>query len=441
MMRGERLTKIVQRIAYSRILVPIIIETYPNYLMDIYHEIRQVIPIERPRLLEVPILPLGAYPPKLIRRWNMVAAILPRDHVFDLAEDRRIKKIYYDQPIYAFQYPVVPSEGIFELQRPKLIFTSTFWTKKIIGADIANQKGFTGRGILVSIIDTGVSRYHPQTIRAEFETTIMQYRDENGHGEWVTSCVGGVLAKDILLSAKVDKDVYCEGMAPECGLLAIKALGYYIGTGSTSNIIEGIEISINRGADVINMSLGGPSETDIPEDDPFYPVIKDTSQLGIICCCAAGNEGPGENTICSPGAMPDALTIGAYDPITGEIAEFSSRGKTNWGDIKPDVIAPGVNIDSGIVGILDSAGDKSINRFSPISGTSMATPHVSGLIALMRQAHRDLLGRVLTVYEVKNMMKAWAEDRGITKDNIRGWGPITWQIYEWWLNTQYGITI
>jgi len=251
---------------------------------------------------------------------------------------------------------------------------------------MANRKGFYGRDVTVAVPDTGVSRIHEQTRRAEFVTTMKQYRDENGHGTWCASCIGGDLAIDEYLSQRSGKRVVCEGMAPECRLIGIKCLGYVIGTGMTSNIIQAVEVALERGADVISMSLGGPSETATPEEDPFYPVMEEAIRSDVIPVVAAGNEGPGENTIGTPGAMPQVLTVGAIDPITGEVAEFSSRGPTNWGDVKPDVVSYGVNVDSAAVGMCDNAGDGVPSRYSPLSGTSMATPHVAGLVALMRES-------------------------------------------------------
>jgi Subtilisin-like serine proteases len=190
------------------------------------------------------------------------------------------------------------------------------------------------------------------------------------------------------------------------------------------------------------MSLGGPVEVTNQEDDPFYHVLKTAVELGVIPVVAAGNDGDEPMTINTPGWIEDALTVGSYDPITGEIAPYSSRGPTPDGRIKPDVIAPGGGypdhgINNAIVNLLDKAGDGLPNRFSPIQGTSMATPHVAGLVTLMYEAHQKLLGKPLTVSEIKEMMMALGHE----KTNDDGWGLITWQLYETWLETQYGVKV
>jgi len=438
----DRLTQLALRRAHSRIITPVIVETVPGRLRAIAEEISPFAELvdRLPGFLKPPEFAVGPYPMRVIPRFSMVAAILPREIIFRLGENRNVMKVYSDEQVWAFVYPTVPFDGIYEAPHKvvdKIRFTSTYWTKRLIGADVANQKGFRGRDITVAVPDTGVSRTHVQTRRAEFETTMKQYRDENGHGTWCVSCIGGDIAIDEYLSQRSGKRVVCEGMAPESRLIGIKCLGYYIGTGMTSNIIQAVEIALNRGADIISMSLGGASQTRTPEDDPFYPVMEEVVKYSVIPVVAAGNEGPEENTIGSPGAMPQVLTVGAIDPITGEVAEFSSRGPTNWGDIKPDVVSYGVNVDSAAVGMCDNAGDGVPSRYSPLSGTSMATPHVAGLVALMRESMFKIVGKILTVDEIKRMMS----ELGESKNNATGWGLITWNLWETWLSTQYGVEI
>jgi subtilisin family serine protease len=331
------------------------------------------------------------------------------------------------------------------LRRKKVEFTSTYWTKKLIGADVANSKGFTGRGVRVAVLDTGAAIYHEQLAGRVYKNLTVYlgaYLDTNGHGTWCAACVGGRRTVDDVMSKLVGKEVVCEGMAPETRLISIKVLDFIIGAGSDSSVIKGVEWALQEGAMVISMSLGGPIKGDNPEEDPFYPVMRKVVEQGAIPVVAAGNEGPEPGTIKSPGWLEEVLTVGAYDPITGEVAAYSSRGPTADGRVKPDVIAPGGGYpDHGIhnatSNLLDRAGDGIENRYSPIQGTSMATPHVAGLVALMFEAHQRALGRELTVNEVKRMMM----ELGHEKTNDDGWGPITWQLYERWLETQYGVKL
>jgi len=452
-----KLTPKVESVLRRRPFSPVIIKLKtekPWQVQDFFQEVIQydmVTPAMNLGGILNPVIPFVS--PLKIPSFGMVAVTLDRDMIYRYAEDSRVEKIYYDAPMtiltyfYGSGYVVghsfgtVPQEGVFRYG--KHVFTSTYWTKKYIGADKANAKGFTGLGVKFAVPDTGVSLHHIQLgWRTEFKTAMpLQRVDGNGHGTWCMTCIHGKKAVDHYLSSRVGKQVVCEGMAPEAEGLAVKCLGYVVGTGSTSQVAKAMEIAMNWGADVVSMSLGGKEDASRPEDDPYYPILNKYLEKGIIPVIAAGNDGPKEGTVGSPGALPQPLTVGAWDPINDKLADFSSRGPTPWGDTKPDVVAPGVNIDSGTTGMLDMTFDHVESRFTPLSGTSMATPHAAGLCILMRQAHRKLLGKVLTVDEVKDMMEAWASDHGHVKDNYVGWGLIHWDIYEWWLETQYGVKI
>jgi len=443
----DKLTRLARIRVQQRVVSPVIIRTKPGKYREVAALIRPF--VERaegifpllPRIRAPGITPFSPYPMKVIPRFNIVASLLPREIIYQLAESRYVDRIFPDQVMRISQYPVVPAEGVFKAPHrvtKEIVFTSSYWVKKAVGADVANAKGFAGRGILVCSIDTGCSRVHEQTRRVMFETTIPpQHRDENGHGTHVTSLIGGVVAIDEYLSQRSRRRVLCEGMAPDCGLLAVKSLGYIVGMGSTSNIIEGLDIAIERGASIVNLSLGGPCEVETPQEDPYFDVFGEVLRYNVIPVVAGGNSGPASGTIETPGAMPNVLTIGAYDPITGKVASFSSRGPTRWDDIKPDCVAPGVNIDSATDGVCDTAGDGVPSRYSPLSGTSMAAPVAAGLITLMRQCHRDVLGKILSLDEIKAMLS----ELGHEKNNTSGWGAITWQMYEHWLSTEYSVEL
>ena len=443
-----RLSKPLERKLHSINIAPVIVKTKTN-VEDVW---RDYLPYDasrslRPFRLQIlnnmyieRVNPMGYF--GLIGAFKMFTGLFDRDIIETLADDKRVEKVYLDRINYVLYR--VPPEGIYTIGKKR--FTSTYWTRRLIGADKAEEKGITGNGVKVAVIDTGIQIYHKQIGRrggrVRFYTVMPTQRiDSNGHGSWVATCIGGALEVDEGLSNVVGRKVYVQGIAPNTFIVAIKALGYVIGVGTTSQIIKALEIAVKNKVDVINMSLGGPTEVDNPEDDPYYNVMKTVVENNIIPVVAAGNEGPEPKTISSPGSMPQVLTVGAWDPINDKIADFSSRGPTPWGDIKPDVVAPGVNIDSGLTGILDYTFDKMPNRFSPLSGTSMATPHVAGLVALMREAHAKVLEETLTVDEIKKMMSEHAKEKGIEKDNNMGWGMITWDIYEWWLKTQYGVEV
>jgi subtilisin family serine protease len=148
---------------------------------------------------------------------------------------------------------------------------------------------------------------------------------------------------------------------------------------------------------------------------------------------AAGNAGPKRATVGCPGSAPDALTVGSFSILDeGKVASFSSRGPAPWAGIKPDCVAPGGGralssskpseyIYSGTSpgALLDAINDKIQNGYTPIAGTSMATPHVAGLMALWLQK-----GKVQTSMDVKKILKG----KGVPKDNNKGYGTIYYEL-------------
>lgn len=441
---SDRLSSLAERRAHERVATPIILKVQQPSFLDFIDAIRPLVLTERGELFPRLRSSVENLIPDFltIPKFSMMAGIFPREIIFDLAQTKGIERIYADERKFAFAFPVVSSEGVFSTERgvfnDTVEFTSTAWTRKAIGADIANEKGYSGQGVTVVVTDTGAHARHEQLYHTEMDSAMIQQRDLNGHGTWCTACVGGKSALDDRMSRKIGHEVWNEGMAPEARLVAVKCLGWVIGSGSTSQVIKSVEMATEvYEADVISMSLGSEGHAETPEDDPEYEIYKQVVKEGAIPVVAAGNSGPDEGTLNSPGYLPDVLTVGAYDPISGELADFSSRGPTPWGDVRPDCIAPGVNINSACTGLLDRAGDQTINKYSFLSGTSMATPHVAGLVALFRQAYQAALGKPLYLPEIKKMLA----ELGTKKNNNSGHGAITWQMFEDWMQTQHGIVV
>ncbi|MFH1484898.1 MAG: S8 family serine peptidase [Chloroflexota bacterium] len=236
----------------------------------------------------------------------------------------------------------------------------------------------------------------------------------------------------------------CRGVAdPENGtLMSVKCLSN-IGFGSQFSVIAAMERAVNWGAKIISMSLGGPLEGGV-DDDPQCRII-DRLKDEVIFVVAAGNDGPQEWTIGSPGASPHCVTVGAYSTYYKGLANFSSRGPSGewyrdrpsiWtkdqskygADLtQPDLVAPGGGpvesgdtmdvIYSGVVGWTDGMNDLTPgDLFDAMRGTSMATPAAAGLIALAYDR-----GLVKTAADVKKKMA-----RGESKDRFKGYGLLTW---------------
>ncbi|MFD5745398.1 S8 family serine peptidase [Streptomyces massasporeus] len=252
-----------------------------------------------------------------------------------------------------------------------------------IGAPKAWSAGYDGKGTKIAVLDTGVDATHDdlkgQVVGAKNFTTSPDASDKVGHGTHVASIAAG--------TGKKSGGKY-KGVAPGAKILNGKVLDDG-GFGSDSEILAGMEWAAAEGADVINMSLGGG---DTPAIDPLEAAVNKLSdEKGVLFAIAAGNEGDfGEQTIGSPGSAAAALTVGAVDD-KDVLADFSSRGPGMDGALKPDVTAPGVDITAASAPgnqIAQEVGEKPAG-YMTISGTSMATPHVAGAAAILKQQHPD----------------------------------------------------
>ena len=258
-----------------------------------------------------------------------------------------------------------------------------------IGAPEAWAAGYTGAGVKVAVLDTGVDQTHPDLAGREIAEQNFSGAPDNtdnyGHGTHVASIVAGTGAKS---GGKY------RGIAAGASILDGKVLDDN-GYGTDSGIIAGMQWAVEQGADIANLSLGG---RDTPEVDPVEQAVESlTAQYGTLFVIAAGNAPFGDAvpySISSPSTAPSALAVGAVDR-DNSLAGFSNRGPVvGDGAVKPEITAPGVNI----VAALHSAGTISEPvepGYTALSGTSMATPHVAGAAALLAQQHPDWSGQQL----------------------------------------------
>lgn len=244
--------------------------------------------------------------------------------------------------------------------------------------------------VRVAIIDTGIDLDHPD-LSANIKggvNTIYSWRtadDDNGHG----SHVGGIIAA-------VNNSIGVVGVGHQIDLYAVKVLNSN-GSGYVSDIIEGIQWSINNGIKVINMSLGTTSDI-----QAFHDAVIAAKNAGITVVAAAGNSGPSDNTVIYPAKYPESIAVSATNSSDGQ-PSWSSRGP------EVDVAGPGASIYS----TYKSGG------YATLSGTSMATPHVAGAAALVLSTHPGF-----TPSQVQSHLQANAEVLAGLSSNQQGAGLV-----------------
>lgn len=253
-----------------------------------------------------------------------------------------------------------------------------------------------GEGVTIAVLDTGVDVNHPDLANSISKTwSVINHNDNaadsHGHG---THCSGIITANN--------NTIGMVGVAPQTKIIAIKVLGDD-GSGTMAGVAAGIRFAIDNKADIISMSLGGP------EGDPvLHDAIKEAYNKNIPIICAAGNSGD-RGTVAYPARYPETIAIGALN-YKNLRAEFSQTGT------KLDFMAPGVDILSTYIG-----------GYRVLSGTSMATPWVAGVVALMIAKHRKIGGQtpLHTVENVREHLSKTALDLETAgKDNKTGFGLI-----------------
>ncbi len=255
-----------------------------------------------------------------------------------------------------------------------------------------------GEGVKVAVLDTGADFTHPDLQGSFFDAqdfTGSPYgpHDVQGHGTHVAGTIG----------ARQDQRGVV-GVAPKTKLLIGKVLGDN-GAGSARSVADGILWAVEKKADIISMSLGSGSPS-----DTIHEAVKTAVAAGVFVICAAGNEGPRLDTVGYPGAFPETVAVGSIDRRK-KVSRFSSRGS------QVDVVAP---------------GDQVLSTYPPrtyatLSGTSMATPFVSGVVALMVAKHREHGGGTPmdTQQQLLEHLRKTAIDAGPDGvDPSYGWGLI-----------------
>lgn len=277
-----------------------------------------------------------------------------------------------------------------------------------------------GSGIAVAVLDTGIA-LHP-----DLRGRILSFRDfvggmetiydDSGHGTHVCGCIGG--------DGRASAGRY-RGIAPQCLFCVGKVLDAQ-GEGSIENMYRGLEwvLRCRRQYDirVLNISVGLGHEGSTERMQSLVELLQELWQTGVVILCAAGNRGPEAGSISPLGTGREVITVGCneggYFGARQDLCEnYSGRGGYGMPWRKPDLVAPGTDIVSCHAG-WQMYGGRIRNAYQKKSGTSMATPIVSGAAALLLQGYPDLSNeevRRRMTYTARNLGEEW---------NKQGWGML-----------------
>ena len=296
--------------------------------------------------------------------------------------------------------------------------------------------GYTGEGISIAIIDTGIDPLHvglndfdddPSTadpkVVAFYDALDgsgddgsgeTEPYDDQGHGSHCAGISAGTGA--VGEGPLSDGSTPYRGVAPGASLVGVKVLDGG-GSGSFAEVMKGMEWTIDNqikyNIRAASMSLGGVWLVELTQEqeERITHLANEMVAAGISLMIAAGNSG-GYGTIGTPGAAKDVITVGSTED-SKELAVYSSKGPTHEGQIKPNVAA----IGSAVMSVEANSG----NGYASYSGTSMATPMVAGMAALLLQANPDLQPLM-----VRSILESTAEYRWLSHpvrpNNDYGWG-------------------
>jgi hypothetical protein len=272
------------------------------------------------------------------------------------------------------------------------------WGYNATGTEKAEELGLTGAGVKVAVIDTGISKHHPDLKVAggkSFVEGSSSYHDNNGHG----THVAGIIAAQ-------NNDIGSIGVAPGVEMFAIKSLDEE-GNGNQTDVIAGIEWAIENDIDIINLSITSPLST-----IALKSVLEKANDRGILVIAASGNDTTGSgqigNDIMYPARYPTVIGVGATNKENGKPI-FSYVGSSL------EYVAPGERIYSTYV-----SENGTSNGYAYMSGTSMATPYVTGVLALYKEVFPTLSNQTL-----KNIVAGHVVDLGTQgRDSTYGYGLI-----------------
>jgi|Deesub1362B_J571_1020462.scaffolds.fasta_scaffold00189_30 subtilisin family serine protease len=354
----------------------------------------------------------------------VVIAELPAKAIEHIKNAKGVAKVEYDVEVYVLGKPSKPPGK--DKQKPQPPQEIPWGINRIKAPDIWSTSDGSSNGVIeVAVLDTGIDHDHPDlannlawgvsVLHGRISEKSKDYKDRNGHGTHVAGTI-----------AALNNEIGVVGVAPGVELYAVKVLGDS-GSGWVSDIILGIEQALlgpdgtldsdgdgiiagdpdDDAAEVISMSFGGPSDV-----QSLHDAIAEAYNYGVVLVAASGNDGASSPSY--PAAYSEVIAVGATDS-NDQVAGWSNRGV--------EVVAPGVDV-------LSTYPD---DTYATLSGTSMATPHVSGVVALIQAAYYNTSDSVLPVgtfgdlnnTTVRGILHMTAEDLGTPEwDADYGYGMV-----------------
>ena len=289
----------------------------------------------------------------------------------------------------------MPQIGVFLNPPQGSVNSSTI--KKLLNG----YTGYTGRGVTVAVLDSGVDDTHPS-----LKGKVLSKTDATGHNNPNDLYGHGTHVASIIAGSKISTRYgTLEGMAPDVKIVSIKVFDDK-GSGKSEWIARGLREALRHNVDLVNISGGGYTGT--REEKAAVDAL---TKNNIMVVAAIGNEGTGNPNF--PAALPNAIAVGTTS--NGIKAGFSSTGPSNYGVIKPDIMAPGIDVVSAATGELDGWYDKQKDGIEPMSGTSVSTPYITGALAQITEAAQRRLSR----QEVEKILMISGQHN---KNNYEGYG-------------------
>ena len=317
-----------------------------------------------------------------------------------------------------------------------------------VNADHVWEQGYTGKNVVVAILDSGTNEKHHDIKNNLWEGL----KDIDGDG--VEDIINGwnFINDNAVITDDYGHGTHCAGIicgdgtsgqitgvAPDAKLMTLKTVGR-AGSGTVAQMLSGVQFAVENGADILSMSLGFKHyQTSVAQREEIRNAFDNVLAAGVIVCAAAGNDGNiygAPNNIDYPAACPSpwrnpdqtlegglssVVCVGAYD------LGMSSRGPSSWegtsyndyayndgaemGLIRPDICAPG--------NLIYSLNSSIVNKYNQKSGTSQATPCVAGVMALMLEKNS-----ALTPAQITEIIETTASNKPVTKNNSIGAGRI-----------------